>query len=161
MFPGTAALINLHGYTPDQMYANFKGVVVNFHLPEKGGFDRRTDEDIKSATEKAMKKLNEVFDRATQYHKLDSATKAKGVGYYPEMEAMMGAVRGERCNHGGGEIFAKDILEALKWIKNANGRMLCSPAVAKAGALHQPCQNWFPGNPGQCCTPRAVTTIIR
>lgn len=117
MFPGTAALINLHGYTPDQMYANFKGVVVNFpSTGRRGGFDRRTDEDIKSATEKAMKKLNEVFDRAIQFHKLDSATKGKGVEYYPEMEAMLPAVRGERTillevNA------AKDILEALKWIK--------------------------------------------
>lgn len=117
MFPGTAALINLHGYTPDQMYANFKGVVVNFpSTGRRGGFDRRTDDEIKTASEKAMKKLNDVFDRASQYHKLDSATKGKGVEYYPEMEAMLGVVRGERTillevNA------AKDILEALKWIK--------------------------------------------
>jgi len=117
MFPGTAALINLHGYTPDQMYANFKGVVVNFpSTGRRGGFDRRSDDDIKSATEKAMKRLNEVFDRAIQFHKLDSATKGKGIEYYPEMEAMLPAVRGERTillevNA------AKDILEALKWIK--------------------------------------------
>lgn len=117
MFPGTAALINLHGYTPDQMYANFKGVVVNFpSTGRRGGFDRRSDDDIKSATEKAMKRLNEVFDRAIQFHKLDSATKGKGIEYYPEMEAMLPAVRGERAillevNA------AKDILEALKWIK--------------------------------------------
>ena len=117
MFPGTAALINLHGYTPDQMYANFKGVVVNFpSTGRRGGFDRRSDEDIKSASEKAMKKLNEVFDRAIQFHKLDSATKGKGVEYYPEMEAMLPVVRGERTillevNA------AKDILEALTWVK--------------------------------------------
>ncbi len=117
MFPGTAALINLHGYTPDQMYANFKGVVVNFpSTGRRGGFDRRSDEDIKSASEKAMKKLNEVFDRAIQFHKLDSATKGKGVEYYPEMEAMLSVVRGERTillevNA------AKDVLEALTWVK--------------------------------------------
>jgi len=29
-FPGTSALINLHGYTPEQMYAGFKGVRMNF-----------------------------------------------------------------------------------------------------------------------------------
>lgn len=117
MFPGTAALINLHGYTPDQMYANFKGLVVNFpSTGRRGGFDRRSDEDIKSATEKAMKKLNDVFDRALQYHKLDSAMKGKGLEYYPEMEAMLPAVRGERMIMV--EVnAAKDILEALKWIK--------------------------------------------
>ncbi len=115
-FPGTAALINLYGYTPDQMYAGFKGIVVNFpSTGRRGGFDRRSDEDIKSAAEKAVKKLNEVFDRATQYHKLDSATKGKG-GYYPEMEALLPIVRGE------GTVLleantAKDILEAIKWAK--------------------------------------------
>ena len=118
MFPGTAALINLHGYTPDQMFANVKAVVVNFpSTGRRGGFDRRSDEDIKSATEKAMKKLNDVFDRAIQYHKLDSAMKGKGLEYYPEMEAMLPVVRNERVillevNA------AKDILEALKWIKD-------------------------------------------
>lgn len=117
MIPGTAALINLHGYTPDQMYAGFKGIVVNFpSTGRRGGFDRRSDEDIKSAADKAIKKLNEVFERVTEYHKLDSATKGSGVTYYPEMEAMLPVVRGERTvllevNA------AKDILEALKWIK--------------------------------------------
>lgn len=116
-FPGTAALINLYGYTPDQMYAGFKGVVVNFpSTGRRGGFDRRSDDDIKKAAEKSLKKLNDVFDRAKQYHKLDSATKGKGVEYYPEMEAMVPVVRGERLillevNA------AKDILDALKWIK--------------------------------------------
>lgn len=118
LLPGTAALINLHGYTPDQMYANFRGIVVNFpSTGRRGGFDRRSDDDIKSATDKALKKLNDVFDRATQYNKLDSATKGKGVEYYPEMQAMLAAVRGE------GTVLvevnaAKDILEALKWIKD-------------------------------------------
>lgn len=117
-FPGTSALINLYGYTPDQMYAGFKGVVVNFpSTGRRGGFDRRSDDDIRKAAEKSMKKLNDVFDRAKQYHKLDSATKGKGVEYYPEMEAMLPVVRGERMillevNA------AKDILEALKWIKD-------------------------------------------
>ena len=118
--PGTAALINLHGYTPDQMYANFKALVVNFpSTGRRGGWDRRSDEDIKSATEKAMKKLNDVFDRAAQYHKLDSAMKGKGLEYYPEMEAMLLAVQGERAIMV--EVnAAKDILEALKWIKERN-----------------------------------------
>lgn len=118
LLPGTAALINLHGYTPDQMYADFKGIVINFpSTGRRGGFDRRSDEDIKSATDKALKKLNEVFDRATQYSKLDSTMKGKGIEYYPEMQALLSAVRGESAvlvevNA------AKDILEALKWIKD-------------------------------------------
>ncbi len=117
MFPGTAALINLYGYTPDQMYAGVKAVVINFpSTGRRGGFDRRTDDEIKTASEKAIKKLNDVFDRAMQYHKLDSAMKGKGLEYYPEMEAMLPVVRGEQMIMV--EVnAAKDILEALKWIK--------------------------------------------
>ncbi|MDX5479613.1 MAG: amidohydrolase, partial [Cyclobacteriaceae bacterium] len=47
LFPGTAALINLNGYTPDQMYAGFKGVVLNFpSSARRSTWDRRSDEDI-------------------------------------------------------------------------------------------------------------------
>lgn len=117
MFPGTAALINLHGYTPDQMFAGFEGVVLNFpNTGRRGFFDRRTDEELKKATETALKKLNEVWERAVQYHKVDSATQGKNAGYYPEMQALLPVVRGQRAllvevNT------SKDILAALKWIK--------------------------------------------
>jgi imidazolonepropionase-like amidohydrolase len=117
MFPGTAALINLHGYTPDQMFAGYEGVVLNFPTTgRRGGFDRRSDDDIKKAAEKALKQLNEVWERAVQYHKLDSATKGKGLEYYPEMQALLPVVRGERTLMV--EVNAsKDITEALKWLK--------------------------------------------
>ena len=36
-FPGTAALINLHGYTPAQMFAGFKAVVMNFPATGRRG----------------------------------------------------------------------------------------------------------------------------
>ncbi|SNT28422.1 Imidazolonepropionase [Ekhidna lutea] len=116
LFPGTAALINLHGYTPDQMYAGFKGVVVNFPATgRRGRWDRRSDEDIKKAAEKALKQLNEVWAKAVQYHKIDSATGGKDQPYYPEMEALLPAVRGEmklliNVNS------SKDIKSALEWI---------------------------------------------
>jgi len=35
LFAGTAALINLHGYTPDQMFAGFEAVVLYFPKTEK------------------------------------------------------------------------------------------------------------------------------
>jgi imidazolonepropionase-like amidohydrolase len=117
LFPGTAALINLHGYTPEQMFAGFEGVVMNFPSGgRRGFFDRRTDEEIKKATEAALKKLNEVWERAVQYHKVDSATGGKNAGYYPEMQALLPVVRGERAllievNT------SKDITSALKWVK--------------------------------------------
>jgi imidazolonepropionase-like amidohydrolase len=117
LFPGTASLINLHGYTPDQMYAGFQAVVLSFpSTGRRGGFDRRSDEDIKKASEKALNLLNEVWARPLQFHKLDSATKGKGAAYYPEMEAMVPVVRGERTLMV--EVnAAKDITAALKWLK--------------------------------------------
>lgn len=116
LFPGTAALINLHGYTPDQMYAGFKGVVLNFPATgRRGWWDRRTDEEIKKANEKAMKNLNDVWNKARQYHKIDSATNGKPQDYYPEMEALLPVIRGEMkllVNVSG----SKDIVALLEWI---------------------------------------------
>lgn len=117
LLPGTAALVNLHGYTPDQMYAGFEGVVLNFPNTGRRGFgDRRSEDELKKAQEKALSTLNDVWEKAVQYHKLDSATNGKGVGYYPEMQAMVPVVRGERTllievN------LQKDIQAALKWVK--------------------------------------------
>lgn len=117
LFPGTAALINLWGYTPDQMYAGFKGVVVNFpSTGRRGGFDRRTDEEIKKASEKALKMLNDVWTKAVQYHKIDSATNGKPQAYYPELAALLPVVRGQATlliNVNA----SKDILEALNWLE--------------------------------------------
>jgi imidazolonepropionase-like amidohydrolase len=116
LIPGTAALINLYGYTPEQMFAGFEGVVLTFpNTGRKGFFDRRTEDEIKKAAENALKKLNEVWDMAIQYYKLDSATKSKGVGYYPEMQALLPVIKGERSlmikvNA------SKDIQAALKWV---------------------------------------------
>jgi imidazolonepropionase-like amidohydrolase len=117
LISGTSALINLHGYTPDQMYAGFEGIRMNFPTTgRRGSFDRRSDEDIKKAAEKAMKQLNEVWERVTQYHKIDSATKGKGLDYYPEMEALLPVYRGTQTLLV--EVNAsKDIESALKWVK--------------------------------------------
>jgi imidazolonepropionase-like amidohydrolase len=118
LMPGTASLMDLHGYVPDQMYAGFDGIVVNFpNTARRGFFDRRTDEELKKASDKAIAQLNDTWDRAIQYHKIDSAGQGKTSKYYPEMQALIPAVRGERplmieANS------AKDITAALKWIKD-------------------------------------------
>lgn len=130
LFSGTAALINLHGYTPDQMFAGFEGMVLNFpRTGRRGGMDRRTDEEIKKATEKAMERLNDVWDKAVQYHKIDSATGGTGT-YYPEMQAMLPVVRGDMAllvevNK------AKDIRSALKWIKEKKIKKVIFTGVAE------------------------------
>lgn len=130
LFCGTAALVNLHGYTPDQMFAGFEGVVLNYpRTGRRGGFDRRTDEEIKKANDKAIGRLNEVWERAVQYHKLDSATKGISA-YYPEMQALLPVVRGEmnlliEVNA------AKDIKAALKWVAEKKIRKVILTGVAE------------------------------
>lgn len=127
-FPGTAALIDLNGYTPDQMYAGFKVVVLNW--PSSGGFgrfDRRSPEDRKKAEEKALKDLNAYWDQAKEFAALDAAAKKSGqprkTDYNPAMEALMPVVNGEaslliEVNKD------KDILSALRWIKEKKAKAI-------------------------------------
>lgn len=128
LLPGTAALINLHGYTPDQMYAGFEGIVLNFPTTgRRGRWDRRSDEDIKKEAEKSLKKINEIFERAEEYYRLDSAV-AAGEGkviidYYPEMDALLPVIKGEQAllvevNA------AEDIKSAIKWSKENDYKVI-------------------------------------
>jgi imidazolonepropionase-like amidohydrolase len=122
-FPGTAALIDLHGYTPEQMYAGFKGKVMNFpSTGRRGRWDRRSDEDVKKDAEKATKRLDELWDGMSLYAKIDSAAKAEGKkieSYQPDMAAMLDVVRGK-------ELLLievnkdEDIKAALKWLEGKN-----------------------------------------
>ena len=52
-------MINLHGYTPDQMSIAGKQYMMMSYprSGRRGRWDRRSDEDIKKANEKALKKL--------------------------------------------------------------------------------------------------------
>jgi imidazolonepropionase-like amidohydrolase len=119
LFAGTAALVNLHGYTPDQMYAGFQGMILNFpRTGRRGQFDRRADEEIKKASDKIMQRLNDVWEKAVQYHKLDSATKGK-MQYYPEMQSLIPVVRGEMTLLVDVNA-ANDIKAALAWVKEKN-----------------------------------------
>lgn len=130
LFPGTAALINLYGYTPDQMFAGFDAVVMNFPSSSRRGFfDRRTDDDIKKDTEKNLKQLNEVWEKALQYHKLDSATGGK-LEYYPELQALLPVVRGQQALmiEANAE---KDITAAMKWIKERKLKKVILTGVAE------------------------------
>ncbi len=116
LFPGTAALVNLQGYTPDQMYAGFKGIVMNFpSTGKRGRWDRRSDEDVRKDGEKAMKKLNDTWSRVGLYASIDSATVGRAE-YNPEMAALVPAYKGEatlmiEVNKD------TDILNAIRWIK--------------------------------------------
>src|SRR6478609_1105743 len=73
LLPGTAALINLYGYTADQMAAGFEGVLLNFpSTSRRGSNDRRTDEEIKKTYDESIKKLNDLWERLGQYESIDS-----------------------------------------------------------------------------------------
>lgn len=140
LFPGTAALINLVGYTPDQMYAGFKAVVMNFpSSARRGRFDRRSDEDIKKDNEKALKEANDIWEKAKSYNQLKSA--GAELEYYPEMDQMAKVISGElpmliEVNAAG------DIQNALKWIEGKDAKFIFSGVaegwrvaeeIAKAG----------------------------
>ena len=122
LMPGTAALLNLHGYTPGQMAAGFEGVVLNFpQSGRRGRFDRREQEAIDKAAKEAMEKLDEVWEQAALYARIDSARTA-GAGrqtgeqaYQPEMAALLPVVRGERVLLVEANA-AADILKAIEWL---------------------------------------------
>lgn len=116
LFPGTAALIHLQGYTPEQMYGGFKAIVINFPSSgRRGRYDKRSEEDVKKEGDKAVKKLNDTWERVRTYAAIDSATMGKAE-YNPELAALVPLLRGEMTAF----IEANkesDILAALKWIK--------------------------------------------
>lgn len=139
LFPGTASLINLVGYTPDQMYAGFKAVVMNFpSSAATGRRDRRSEEDRKKDEEKALKKLNDIWDKAKLHH----AIMEKGLTpeYNPDLEALLPVLRGEmplmiEVNK------SNDILSAMRWAKSKDVKAIltgCAEGfrVADSIAVH-------------------------
>ncbi len=131
MFPGTAAMINLFGYTAEQMQAgNAKMLILQFPVKRTGGgfggggggrFGNRSDSDPEEEYKKAMAKLNEVWDRAELYNRIEEAYAANPQGkerpvYAPEMDAIRPVLAGSRT------LMVKvdeeaAILAALEWVK--------------------------------------------
>ncbi|MFM7629559.1 MAG: amidohydrolase family protein [Algoriphagus sp.] len=122
LFPGTAALINLNGYTPDQMYGGFKAVAMTFPSSgRRGRFDRRSEEDIKKDGEKALKEANEIWDNAKSY--LEIKNSGAELSYFPEMEQLSKVISGElplliEVNA------ASDILSAIQWVEGKNIKVI-------------------------------------
>ncbi|MBD3628881.1 amidohydrolase family protein [Cyclobacterium sp.] len=114
-FPGTAALIQLNGYTPDQMDAGFKAVIMNFPSAAKSGdYDSRSEETIQKEAEKKRDEIDEIWKKAANY--LSIKEKGGQLKYYPEMEQLSRVLKKEiplfiEVNA------AKDILTALEWVK--------------------------------------------
>lgn len=140
LFPGTAALINLNGYTPDQMYGGFKAIVMNFPSSgRRGRFDRRSDEDVKKDSEKALKDANEIWDNAKKYLELKKG--GAELQYYPEMDQLSKAVSGELPLLIVVDA-ASDIQNAIKWVEGKDIKVIFSGVaegwrvadeIAKAG----------------------------
>jgi len=120
-FPGRAALINLQGYTPQQMYAGFKGQTMNYPSSGKRGrWDRRSDEDRKKQEEKNLKSLKTVWDQLALYQQVkNNLESGDRLNYNPELEAMLAVYEGKEkliinVNR------KADILSAIKWVKENN-----------------------------------------
>ncbi len=123
LFPGTAAFINLHGYTPEQMYVEGSStMVMQFPVTgRRGSFDQRSDDDIEKASKEAMKTLNDMWDRAHLMARLESVYEAdpemeRTTEYVPEVSALVPVVNGDMAlmivvNR------AADIEKAIDWVQ--------------------------------------------
>jgi len=129
LFPGTAALIDLQGYTPEQLDAGFRGVVLNFPSgARRGWWDRREQSEIDKQRDEAMEKLNDTWTQATLAARIDSAYQAAPEPkptpeYVPEMEALAPVVRGEvplliEVDK------ASDISRAIEWVQEKGVRAI-------------------------------------
>ena len=120
LMPGTAALVNLQGYTPEQMATGFEAVVLNFPMSgRRGRWDRREQEAIDKATKEAVEKLDDVWEQAVLYARIDSArvvrTPDGQMAYQPEFSALLPVVRRTmpllvEANS------ATDIIQAIEWL---------------------------------------------
>ncbi len=129
LFPGTAALIDLVGYTPDQMHlGGMRAVVMSFPSCVRGWWDDRSDEDFDKAARKAKDRLADVWARAQLYARIDSAYAAGASKeivpeYQPELAALAPVVRRQmplliEVNA------ARDIDSAIVWVKQNNVRAI-------------------------------------
>lgn len=126
--PGTAATINLFGYTPDQMFGGSKGIVMNY--PSTGGgrrWRRLSEDELKKRQERALKQVNEAWDKAELYAEIQDADDLRN---YPEIEALVPVVRGEM------PLFvevnaAQDILNAIEWIEGRGYENVILTGVAE------------------------------
>ncbi len=129
LLPGTAALITLNGYTPGHLDAGFRGVVLNFpSSARRGSWDRREAEEIEKQTKEAMEKLDDTWEQAVLFARIDSAYQVAPEPrptreYVPEMAALAPVVRGEvpfliEVNA------AKDITRAIEWVQKNSVRAI-------------------------------------
>lgn len=140
LLPGTAALINLVGYTPDQMHAG--GVlllVLSFPVNRTPRFFRGgsppDDFDPDKKYREAVEKLDEIWDRAELYDRIDAAyaenpNLSTHPEYVPEMAAILPVLRGEmilmvKVNA------RKEIEAAIEWVQERNIKRVIFSGVSE------------------------------
>ncbi|MEM9931587.1 MAG: amidohydrolase, partial [Bacteroidota bacterium] len=99
LIPGKAALINLVGYSPDEMHTGFKAMRMNFpSSAARGRRDSRSPEERKKAEEKKFKEITKLWEETRFFTKIRAA-KADDPSivqeYNPTLEAMAPVVAGE------------------------------------------------------------------
>lgn len=121
LIPGTASLINLIGYSPDEMYAGFRAIRLNYPSSgARGRRDRRSPEDRKKEEAKKLEELKDLWEETKLFAKIKEA-KAGDASirqeYNPTLDAMIPTVKGGQPVMV--EVNAEnDIISALKWIKD-------------------------------------------
>jgi len=117
-WPGQAALIDLLGYTPEQMHVDgVRYMVLNFPSTGRSGInDDRTEEEIEEEAADALDELNTLWEDAALYAEIQSGEGEAGhlPEYAPAYDALAPVVTGEQ------PIMLKvdkaaDILDALAW----------------------------------------------
>ncbi|MCS4050035.1 amidohydrolase family protein [Salinibacter ruber] len=121
ILPGTAALIGLHGYTPEQMHLGDVTLTkLNFpSVGRQGPSDERSPETIQKEAEKALTQLNDLWAQAERYARIDSAVAEQPEArrqpeFVPAMEGLLPVIRGEQPLMISANA-AADISKALDW----------------------------------------------
>ncbi|MFB6231343.1 MAG: amidohydrolase, partial [Salinibacter sp.] len=103
ILPGTAALIGLHGYTPEQMHlGNVTLTKLDFpSVGRQGPSDDRSPEKIRTEAKKKIDKLNDLWSQAERYARIDSAVAVqpetrRKPKFVPAMEGLIPVIRGEQ-----------------------------------------------------------------
>ncbi|CAN5471308.1 amidohydrolase family protein [soil metagenome] len=123
VIPGTAALIQLHGYTPQQMDLGFRGVIVDFpSAARRGRFDQRSEDDRQKQAKEQRDELNRIMDQAVLFARIEASRGQQQMPeYVPQMEALLPVIRGQApllIEVNG----AQDILDAIAWVEERNVR---------------------------------------
>jgi imidazolonepropionase-like amidohydrolase len=120
LMPGTAALIDLFGYTPAQMFREFEAVTLDFpDTGRRGPWDDRSQQQIEKEAEEAIQKLNDTWAQAALYAGIDSARAAGATDgqrpeYAPALKALAPVVRGDTPLIVKVDA-ASDITRAIEW----------------------------------------------